>query len=820
MDSLMNPHGGGRRVRGRALTVGTATVGLVALMLVGTAGTVLGHAVTAVSGTVDCAGNYTISVTGDVYGQVHLFVNVGTTLIDEGAQNGTTDPQTWTFTGTGGSAGEAITAYPGDNRDAGATSTLVAQPSDCNATLKLVKQLSENAPSGDHASDWTLSATATGASTPTLTGRTPVTGQVAPGMYNLSESGGPSDSGNYTASAWSCVSHSSGGDGASNVVSSNSLTLAAGDNVICTITNTYSPPLNLTVEKLICPNYGVVPANSNYTSQADYPSGKTLDTNYQTSVTDPATDTPEGCTLASGWTFDVGTGADGGQDYIGTVTHTLTTDTSGTATLTLSPTEVATIQDATSWDQGLLVREVMQSSSTFGELDCYRDIENGDNLESLYNKDGLFTSDLENADGVLNIYCIAYNVAPPTISTSLSGGETESGQTIAVLNGTSVTDTATLYDANQHVATDATGNIDFGLYTDSACTTAATTGFTPSAGPSAGTLTDGVATSGSVTFQDDGTYYWKASYAGDSHYLPASSCNEYVVVQSEQPTTSTLVVVKNTIGGDGTFSFSGTGTGVDSSFNLTTSSGTAQTSFTDLTPGSGYAVSESSASGWTQTSVTCTGENSPSDITIVAGQTVTCTFTNTKYSPPPPPVTPLTPKIAIVKVANPTHLGVGGGSVTYTYTVTNPGQTTLSTVTVTDDRCAPVTYVSGDANHDSQLETTEAWTYTCTTTLTQTTTNTATATGYYNGLPVTATAQAVVTVAPPTPTPTPTATPGGGVLGATGTPSLPPTTEIPGQGGGPNGTILLLLGALGAASLALIATTLLRERLLEYVDRR
>ena len=301
-----------------------------------------------------------------------------------------------------------------------------------------------------------------------------------------------------------------------------------------------------------------------------------------------------------------------------------------------------------------------------------------------------------------------------------------------------------------------------------------------------------------------------------------------ITVEAGKTTTCTftdtargyLKLVKNTVGGDGTFSFTGTGTGVDSSFNLTTSSGTAQTSFTDLTPGSGYAVSESSASGWTQTSATCTGENSPSDITIVAGQTVTCTFTNTKYSPPPPPVTPLTPKIAIVKVANPTHLGVGGGSVTYTYTVTNPGQTTLSTVTVTDDRCAPVTYVSGDANHDSQLETTEAWTYTCTTTLTQTTTNTATATGYYNGLPVTATAQAVVTVAPPTPTPTPTATPGGGVLGATGTPSLPPTTEIPGQGGGPNGTMLLLLGALGAASLALITTTLLRERLLEYVDRR
>ncbi|MCL4367810.1 MAG: hypothetical protein M1337_01345, partial [Actinobacteria bacterium] len=107
MDSLMNPHGGGRRVRGRALTVGTATVGLVALMLVGTAGTVLGHAVTAVSGTVDCAGNYTISVTGDVYDPVHLFITVGGTTIDEGLQGSNQSTRTFgPYTGTGAYAGE------------------------------------------------------------------------------------------------------------------------------------------------------------------------------------------------------------------------------------------------------------------------------------------------------------------------------------------------------------------------------------------------------------------------------------------------------------------------------------------------------------------------------------------------------------------------------------------------------------------------------------------------------------------------------------------------------------------------------------------
>jgi hypothetical protein len=74
-------------------------------------------------------------------------------------------------------------------------------------------------------------------------------------------------------------------------------------------------------------------------------------------------------------------------------------------------------------------------------------------------------------------------------------------------------------------------------------------------------------------------------------------------------------------------------------------------------------------------------------------------------------------------------------------------------------------------------------------------------------------------IATPTPVVTPAVTPNGAVAGATGKPSLPPTSEIPGQGGGPNGTLPLLLVALGAASLALISATTLRKRILDRVDR-
>jgi hypothetical protein len=47
-----------------------------------------------------------------------------------------------------------------------------------------------------------------------------------------------------------------------------------------------------------------------------------------------------------------------------------------------------------------------------------------------------------------------------------------------------------------------------------------------------------------------------------------------------------------------------------------------------LIPGSGYSVSEAAVSGWDLTSATCDNGNKPSNITVAAGQTVTCTFTN------------------------------------------------------------------------------------------------------------------------------------------------------------------------------------------------
>jgi uncharacterized repeat protein (TIGR01451 family) len=106
------------------------------------------------------------------------------------------------------------------------------------------------------------------------------------------------------------------------------------------------------------------------------------------------------------------------------------------------------------------------------------------------------------------------------------------------------------------------------------------------------------------------------------------------------------------------------------------------------------------------------------------------------------------PKVIIDKVAALTQISVGD-SVTYTYTVTNPGNAPLAAVTVTDDKCGPVTLTGGDTDNDALLDPGETWKFTCTATLSSPgqITNTGTVRGKDPiGLEVTASDTAVVSV--------------------------------------------------------------------------
>lgn len=100
------------------------------------------------------------------------------------------------------------------------------------------------------------------------------------------------------------------------------------------------------------------------------------------------------------------------------------------------------------------------------------------------------------------------------------------------------------------------------------------------------------------------------------------------------------------------------------------------------------------------------------------------------------PIVP--PLIHVLKVPNVFTLRFGGGNVTYSYTVTNPGTAPLSNVSIVDDKCTglPGRVVGhpGDLNRNNLLESNETWQFTCPTRLTKTTTNIVTASGEANGL--------------------------------------------------------------------------------------
>lgn len=182
-----------------------------------------------------------------------------------------------------------------------------------------------------------------------------------------------------------------------------------------------------------------------------------------------------------------------------------------------------------------------------------------------------------------------------------------------------------------------------------------------------------------------------------------------------------ITVVKNTVpNGPQDFVFTTTGAGL-SGFSLDDDADPGLSNsivFPNLAPNTVYVVTEAQVAGWQQ-SVTCnntdqdtTASGRVATIDLDPGEDITCTFTNTS----------LTGAISLDKTVNPGTIHAGG-TVTYTYKVTNTGNEVLHAVTITDDKCSPVTGPTGD-NGNGVLDLQETWTYTCTTTLSVDTTNT------------------------------------------------------------------------------------------------
>ncbi|MFH0890776.1 MAG: hypothetical protein V1856_01955 [Candidatus Liptonbacteria bacterium] len=110
---------------------------------------------------------------------------------------------------------------------------------------------------------------------------------------------------------------------------------------------------------------------------------------------------------------------------------------------------------------------------------------------------------------------------------------------------------------------------------------------------------------------------------------------------------------------------------------------------------------------------------------------------------------PLVSIINITKIAYPFSLPVGGGEITFTYKVNNPGIVPLGDVVVVDDKCRAMSGKLGDVNQNNLLDVNEVWIYTCTASLVETTTNTVNVSALANGLRAFSEATITVTVDTP-----------------------------------------------------------------------
>ncbi|MCB0069200.1 MAG: right-handed parallel beta-helix repeat-containing protein, partial [Caldilineaceae bacterium] len=142
---------------------------------------------------------------------------------------------------------------------------------------------------------------------------------------------------------------------------------------------------------------------------------------------------------------------------------------------------------------------------------------------------------------------------------------------------------------------------------------------------------------------------------------PVGPADDIGAVESQ---AGSLTIVKKTVGGDGTFSYSSTQLG---DFRLTTQKKTAQRTFAGLAPGT-YNVSEAPTQGWDLTNAICSNGSNPASITVGRGENVTCSFTNVKRG-----------SITVVKTS-------AGGDAAFPFTSTALGGFSLTTVGGTAQR--------------------------------------------------------------------------------------------------------------------------------------
>ena len=587
--------------------------------------------------TLTATGPTTITGPGNSVAVTNQTVNAGSYALTESGGPAGYTASAWSCTGAT-LTGATVAVPNGGNVSCTITNTVV-QP-----TLTLVKVVN-NATTGGTAvpANWTLSAV-NGGTLISGPGNSPsVTNQpVSVGTWTLSESGGPAG---YTAGNWSCT-------GAS--LSGTALTIVAGSNATCTITNTAQQP-RLTLVKTVTNDNGGTAAPTAWTLTATGPTTGITGSTGAAAVTNVPVQVGNYTLAESG----------GPAGYTGGAwSCTGATVTGSTVAIALGANATCTINNDDIGPHLTLVKTVTNDNG-------------GTAVPTAWTLTAAGPTPISGATGSAAVTNAAVNAGTYTLSETGPAGYTASawsctagtltGASLVLPLNTSATCTINNNDIGPHLTLVKTvTNDNGGTAVPTAWTLTATGPTTITGATGSAAVTNAAVNAGTYLLSETGPAGYQAgswsctagTLTGASLVLPLNTNATCTINNNDQPATLTLVKVVN----NGT-----TGaTAVPANWTLTATGPTTITgpgnsvAVTNQTVNAGsYALTESggpagyTASAWSCTGATLTGAT----VAVPNGGNVSCTITNTVVQP----------TLTLVKVVN--NATTGGTAVPANWTL-------------------------------------------------------------------------------------------------------------------------------------------------------
>ncbi len=593
-------------------------------------------------------------------------VGVGSYSVNEGSHTG------YTETLSSGCAG-SITA--------GQTKICTITNNDNAPSLTLNKIVSNTHGGTAHESAWTISATGpTSISGPGAAGSNDVVSgsDFKAGTYTLSESAGPSG---YSASAWSCTNNVA-------VNGQRQITLANGQSTVCTITNS-DVASTLTLVKTVINNNGGTKIASDF-------QGKIDGNNVAWSTAVPLS---AGAHTASELGLPTYAASSWGGDCATNGSITLANGQNATCTITNDDIAPSLTLDK-------IVSNTHGGNAPESAWTLHADGASQQNPTHLFGPGAAGNTDVvSDSHFKADTYTLSETGGPSGYSASAwscTNNVAVNGQRqITLANGQSTVCTITNSDIAPSLTVTKLVINPYGTPAPVSSFPLFVTGNSGITQVTSGQSNQFSAGNYTVSETQQNGYQLTSGVCDGQNSLSLTlnvgdnkSCT--LTNTAIQPK---LIVIKHVIndnsGGKSASDFIMTVTG--NSQTVTPFSGSESPGTTIGLNEGNYTVDEQSHVGYTETkSADCSG-------TISIGETKTCTITNNDIP---------NPGIHIVKSGP--AVAHEGDLVTYTYAVTNTGDTDLSNVTVDDNIAGQAVYQSGDTNNDHILPKTktETWIFT------------------------------------------------------------------------------------------------------------